>query len=414
MKIARDRYIEKLEARRHNGSVKVITGVRRCGKSYLLSKLYRDHLLEDGVDPGQIVSVDFDRRSNRHLRDPDVLLSYVTGRISDGWCYVFLDEIQMVKDFTEVVNEINSYDNTDVYVTGSNSRFLSKDVLTEFRGRGDEIHVLPLSFSEYLSAVKGDKRDAFRDYCMYGGMPASVSKKGHEEKTAYLSNLFKEVYIKDIMERSGITDEDLLSRIIDALLSSVGSLTNPRRTADYLTGSGYRSVSDTTVSSYMGLIEDSFLVEKALRFDVKGKEYLSTPYKYYAADVGLRNARLNYRQTELTHLTENIIYNELRLRGFDVDVGVVPIRDPDSGYVQTEIDFIATKGYSKYYIQSAYSLEGEGKRDQEIRPFRRLDDSFRRLIVTSDDVNMWVDDSGVITVNIIDFLIDWHILEKLP
>ena len=409
--IRRDALLRKLIDRRDNSSVKIITGIRRCGKSYLLFHLFRDYLLSTGVDEEHIISVDLELRESRELRNPDRLIEFIKDKMHSGKYYIFLDEIQLVPDFEETVSEINHFENTDVYITGSNSKFLSSDVITEFRGRGDEIRVRPLSFSEFYGFRGGDKQSAWNEYSTYGGMPALTERNTDEQKTEYLQRLIKEVYLRGVVERNKLKNADLMDRIMCSLFSSIGSLTNPNRTCNYLIGNGYKDADNETVSKYMSMLEDAFIFEKCERFDIKGKEYLATPSKYYSADVGLRNARLNFRQLEFTHITENIIYNELRNRGFSVDVGIIRQRDKE-GYRQLEVDFVANKGNRRYYIQSAYSCYDEEKRSQELRPFLKINDSFRKIIVTADRTPPWIDENGVLTINVIDFLLDEKSLDS--
>ena len=416
MEIKRDRYLGKLIRRKWNGSVKVITGIRRCGKSYLLFKLFRDHLLSENVDPACIVTIALDDKENEDLRNPDALYSRVielTGDTSKKY-YILLDEIQYVEDFEDVINGFRHKPNLDTYVTGSNSKFLSTDIITEFRGRGDEVRVHPLSFSEFRTAFSENDTEALKQYMTFGGMPGSLAKDNDEEKVAYLKNLFKEVYIKDITERKKIKLTNELGLIIDALCSSVGSLTNPAKMYNTLRSSGHRTISDDTVVNYLEYLEESFLFEKAERYDVKGRKYLDTPYKYFAADVGLRNARLNFRQQEPTHIMENIIYNELRSRGYSVDVGIVESRtmkDGISEYKQLEIDFVVNRMDSRCYIQSVYAMPEGKKREQELRPFLKVKDSFRKIMIVGDDVRPWTDDNGIVTMGIRQFLLDENSLD---
>ncbi|NLL94898.1 MAG: ATP-binding protein [Thermoplasmatales archaeon] len=417
VEIKRDGYLNRLIARKWNGAVKVVTGIRRCGKSYLLFKLFRDHLLSEGVEPGQIIAIALDDIRNKRLRDPEALYSHVAGLTDDrskGY-YVLLDEIQYVDGFEDAVNGMRHLPNLDVYVTGSNSRFLSSDILTEFRGRGDEVRVRPLSFSEFLPAHGGGEGDAWEDYLVFGGMPEILSKKDDEQKASYLKNLVDEVYLKDISDRNRIHLGEELGLIVDSLSSSVGSLTNPTKIANTLRSAGRKSISHGTVSRYLELLEESYLFEKARRYDVKGRKYLDTPHKYFMADMGLRNARLNFRQQERTHLMENVIYNELRSRGYSVDVGLVETRasvDGSREYKQLEIDFVVNKGDARYYIQSAYGVHDEGKREREIRPFRNVPDSFMKILVVGDEVRPWTDDEGILTVGVRRFLLDPEILRR--
>lgn len=409
--IRRDALLRKLIDRRDNSSVKIITGIRRCGKSYLLFHLFRDYLLSTGVDEEHIISVDLELRESRELRNPDRLIKFIKDKMHSGKYYIFLDEIQLVPDFEETVSEINHFENTDVYITGSNSKFLSSDVITEFRGRGDEIRVRPLSFSEFYGFRGGDKQSAWNEFSTYGGMPALTERNTDEQKTEYLQRLIKEVYLRDVVEHNKLKNADLMDRIMCSLFSSVGSLTNPNRTCNYLIGNGYKDADNETVSKYMSMLEDAFIFEKCERFDIKGKEYLATPSKYYSADVGLRNARLNFRQLEFTHITENIIYNELRNRGFSVNVGIIRQRDKE-GYRQLEVDFVANKGNRRYYIQSAYSCYDEEKRSQILFPLLKIRDSFRKIIITADSTPPWIDENGVLTINMIDFLLDEKSLDS--
>lgn len=408
MIVKRDRYLEKLKKKMWNRSVKVITGIRRCGKSVLLSNIFKEYLLSEGVPEDHIIFIDLDRRANRELRDPDALLKNIYGRMTGGEYYVMLDEVQLLDDFVSVLNELSDNENIDVYVTGSNSKFLSKDVVTEFRGRGDEIHMYPLTFSEFFQASDLDKYDAWREYCMYGGMPALIGMRTDEDKMEYLQKLIGETYLKDVIERNHLEKEELLDMIFSSLCSSIGSLTNPARTRSALRANGHPEVTAEIVSRYFRFLEDAFIFERSDRYDVKGKEYFSTPSKYYASDVGLRNARINFRQQELTHIMENVVYNELRARGYSVDVGIVIAREREGERLLQktyEIDFVANKGSERLYIQSAFSIPGEEKREQETRPFRLTKDSFRKIIVTGDHTKPWYDEDGVLTINIIDFLL---------
>ncbi|MCL2712451.1 MAG: ATP-binding protein [Methanomassiliicoccaceae archaeon] len=416
MEIKRDRYLNRLIERKWNGSVKVITGIRRCGKSYLLFKLFRDHLLSEGVDPKSIIAIALDEKENEHLRDPDVLYPYVLDLTKDRSkkYYVLLDEIQYVNEFEDVVNGFRHKQHLDVYVTGSNSKFLSTDIITEFRGRSDEVRVHPLSYSEFVSAFPEGSRETWDLYMNFGGMPELLTKKNDEIRSAYLKDLFKKVYIKDIFERNDIKLADELELIINTLCSSVGSLTNPAKISNTLRSSGHVSITNKTVNKYLEILEESFLFEKAERYDVKGRKYLDTPYKYFAADVGLRNARLNFRQQEPTHIMENIIYNELRARGYSVDVGVVESRvmkDGESEYKQLEIDFVVNKIDSRYYIQSAYAMPEGKKREQELRPFLKVNDSFKKIMIVGDYLRPWRDDNGILTMGVEQFLLDENSLD---
>ncbi|MDR0508395.1 MAG: ATP-binding protein [Candidatus Methanoplasma sp.] len=419
MEVKRDRYLGRLIRRKWNGSVKVVTGIRRCGKTYLLFTLFKNHLLSEGVRSDNIIELALDDIKNKGLRDPYALYSKIielAGNDSEKY-YVLIDEIQYVKDFEDVINGLRHMPNLDIYVTGSNSKFLSTDILTEFRGRGDEVRVRPLSFSEFSSAFAEKGEEIWKLYMTFGGMPELLVKKNDEQRAAYLQNLFKAVYLKDIFERNKIKLEDEMNLIIDTLCSSIGSLTNPTRISNTLRTSGHRAVSDDTVNKYLEILKESFLFDKAQRYDVKGRKYLDTPCKYYAADVGLRNARLNFRQQEPTHIMENIIYNELMSRGYSVDVGVVESRvfnDGESEYNRLEIDFVVNKMDLRYYIQSAYGTPSGEKREQELRPFTKVSDSFRKILIVSDDVRPWMDDNGIITIGIRQFLLDENSLDKPP
>jgi len=414
MEIKRDRYLNRLIKRKWNGSIKVITGVRRCGKSYLLSNLFRDHLISEGVDPKNIVEVALDEVENKHLREPLALYKHIVASVGEERCYVFLDEIQFVKGFEDVMNGLMRMRNIDVYVTGSNSKMLSKDILTEFRGRGDEVMIYPLSFSEFVTAFPGREEEAWKLYRTFGGMPELFTRTDEEQKISYLKNLMKKVYLKDIKERNVIRLENELALIVDLLCSSVGSLTNPAKISNALRSVKNSAIDEETVRRYLNFIEESFLFEESKRYDVKGKNYFNTPSKYYAADVGIRNARLNFRQQEETHIMENIIYNELRSRGFSVDVGIVETRSTKAGvteYKQLEIDFVANKGSQRYYIQSAYNISDKEKEKKELRPFLKVNDSFKKMIVVGDDIYPKRDENGVVTVGIRQFLMDENSLD---
>ena len=424
MEIRRDRYLEQIKGFMWDGQVKVITGIRRCGKSYLLNVLFRKYLLETGVPDGNIISVALDLTRDIKYRDPLVLAEYVRSRAEGRQekYYLFVDEIQMsdeVKNpynpegrkitFYDALNDLRSLPNLDVYVTGSNSKMLSKDILTEFRGRSDEIHVHPLSFGEYYSAVGGDREDAFEEYAFYGGMPLILSRSDDTAKANYLRSLFSEVYLKDIVERKKVGREDVLALLLDLLCSSVGSLTNPKKIADTLRSRTGESISQNTISSYVSHLEDAFLFSEAKRYDVKGRKYFEYPYKYYCEDIGLRNVRIGFRQQEMTHIMENIIYNELIIWGFSVDVGVVFSNEKNQGgsysKVPREIDFIASKGGKRVYIQSAFALSDDEEREQELRPFALTGDSFPKIIVRKDIRKSWYDDNGVLNVSLTEFLL---------
>lgn len=408
MTIPRDRYLERLIRKKGNGSVKIITGIRRCGKTTLLFDIFRNHLADSGVDDRHIIAIRLDERRNRRLHDADALCEEVEGRITDSAThYVLIDEIQLVDGFESAVSEINNLENTDVYVTGSNSKFLSTDIITEFRGRGDELRVFPLSFSEFASAFEGTAAEAWRQYMLYGGMPELLQRPEPEDKASYLRNLVRNVYLKDIRSRYLIDRKDDMEDIMGLLFSSIGCLSNPKRIADTLKTVKGSDISYETVSRYIDMLEDCFLFERASRYDVKGNQYIGSPFKYYAADVGLRNSFLNFRQTEPSHIMENVVYNELRSRGLSVDVGVVKARKSEEGRLvqyNAEIDFVVDRGDRRYYIQSAYTAEGREKKEQETRPFRELRDGFKRILIRGDEVPRHYDDNGVLNIWVIEFL----------
>ncbi len=412
MRIERPSYMNRLIREMGTNQVKVITGIRRCGKSFLLFDLFRSHLLSTGVPSSNIFEMAFDRYSNKKYRDPEVFYPYINDALGkmNGARYVLLDEVQLLGDFAEILIDLIARDNVDVYVTGSNAKLLSKDVVTEFRGRGTEIAVSPLSFSEYMSAYDGDKRDAYEEYSVYGGMPGTLGMADPEQKASYLKSLYDELYISDIVERGGVRDAATLEDLIDVLSSGIGSLTNANKLSATFKSEKGVNVAPETLERYIGLLEDAFLVRRAKRYDVKGRRYIGTPFKFYFADLGLRNARMNFRQIEPTHIMENVVYNELVCRGFGVDVGVVPVnvRDKDgaSRHAQLEIDFVCNKGSRRYYVQSAYALPTEEKREQECRSLIKVDDSFKKVIVTKDGPAPHYDDNGILTMNVYDFLLD--------
>jgi predicted AAA+ superfamily ATPase len=410
MIIKRDLYLNKLIKKQHNGQVKIITGMRRTGKSYLLFHLFHQYLTENRIDESHIIEIPLDDRLYKELRDPDKLLYEIRSRMTDNQIYyIILDEIQMVAEFEDILNSLLHIKNADIYVSGSNSKFLSKDIITEFRGRGDEIRVHPLSFKEFISVFQGTKQEAWNDYYTYGGLPLTLYYESHEDKSNYLINQFKKVYISDIVERNNIRNTDELEELINILSSSIGSLTNPKKLSDTFNSVKGIKLSQATIKTYLDYLEDSFLINKSLRYDVKGKKYISTPSKYYFTDLGLRNGRLNFRQQEENHIMENIIYNELLCRGFNVDVGVVEVRELKDGHSlrkQLEIDFIATSGNKKYYIQSAFDMRQDAKKVQEKRSLRIVPDSFKKIIVVRDDIKIKRDDDGIVTMSIFDFLLD--------
>lgn len=425
MEIKRDSYLKKLVSSMWDGQIKIITGIRRCGKSYLLRNIFKNYLFLNGVKDENIISVELDLLRDIKFRNPLELSSFVVEKIKNSTerFYLFVDEIQLsdeVKNpynpngkkitFYDILNDFREYKNLDVYVTGSNSKMLSSDIPTEFRGRSDEIRVHPLSFAEFLSVYDGDKSDAFAEYAFHGGMPFVLSRNDESWKMEYLSSLLSEVYLKDIVERKKIGREDVLSKILDLICSSIGSLTNPKRIADTLRSRQHVEISDVTVSSYIKCLEDSFLISETKRYDVRGKSYFDFPNKYYCEDIGLRNAKIGFRQQEMTHIMENIVYNELKIRGFSVDVGVVFSRalnqNKNSVRVPHEIDFVATKGGKKIYIQSAFALASEEKIESELKPFSLTGDSFQKIIVRGDIKKRWYDESGILNIGITDFLLD--------
>ena len=431
MEIRRDFYLEKLIKRKNNGLIKVVTGIRRCGKSFLLNNLFYHHLLESGVDTDHIIRFAFDSADDLHLigesliqmnkekrgADPEKFTAYIRAKVADdGMYYLLLDEIQMLDCFEAVLNGYLRKENMDIFVTGSNAKLLSKDIATEFAGRGDEIHMYPLSFSEFMSVYHGDKYAGLSEYMLYGGIPLVVLRDDAGDKAAALENLFSEIYIRDICRRNRVRNVGELEDLLNILSSAIGSLTNPEKLKNTFKTAKKSRITSATIQKYLTFFEDSLLSESAQRYDIRGKAYIETPKKYYFSDLGLRNARINFRQFEQTHSMENVIYNELRMRGYHVDVGVVPIAEKDAeGKVtrkQLEVDFVCNLGSSRYYIQSAYSLPDEAKRTQEIRPFRKIDDSFKKIIVTKDVVPPYYDEYGILTLNIYDFLLDPKSLEK--
>ncbi len=406
MIIKRDFYLNKLIQREQNGLIKVVTGVRRCGKSFLLSVLFKEHLMQNGVLAQNIIEIPLDDRKNKKLRDPDTCYNYVCDRMGRGQHYLLIDEVQMMKEFEDVLNGFLHISNLDVYVTGSNSRFLSTDVITEFRGRGDEVRLHPLSFAEYHSARGGDWDDNYNDYMTFGGMPYLVNLDSDTEKIAYLNRLFDETYLRDIVERNRILNEGALADLIDIIASSTGSLINPNRIESTFKSAGEKAeISAPTVNAYLKYLEDAFLVSKAKRYDVKGRKHIGTPCKYYFEDIGLRNSRLNFRQNEPGYIMENIIYNELIRRGYAVDVGVVQITDAGKRK-RVEIDFVASLGKTRYYIQSAFALPDEVKRTQEQRPLRSVNDSFKKIVIVGGSLKSTVDDAGIVTMGLKQFLLD--------
>lgn len=416
MEIRRDIYLKKLINRMHNGMIKVVTGIRRSGKSYLLFTIFKDYLLSEGVDEDHIISIELDRLENKKYRNAYVILEKIRSQLIDSKdYYIFLDEVQLLDQFEDVLNSLLHIKNVDVYVTGSNSKFLSKDIITEFRGRGDEVHVYPVSFREYMTVFNGDKYEGWSSYVRFGGLPLTVTMNSDEQRVEYLTRLFEETYIKDIIERNHIEKKQELNDLINVLASGIGSLTNPSKIVATFNSVIQSDISLNTVRSYIEYLEDAFIISEANRYDVKGRKYIGTPLKYYFEDVGLRNARLGFRQVEETHLMENIIYNELRVRGFSVDVGVVMKRKRTKAGVQEkkqlEIDFIANQGSRRYYIQSAFSISDEEKREQEKASLINVGDSFKKIIIVKDVVKPWHDDDGILTISLYDFLLDEKSLE---
>ena len=417
MEIKRDKYLRDLQVRRGNGLVKVVTGARRAGKSYLLFNLFRNALREEGVADDHVVEVAFDLRSSRPLRDPDALLEYLQPRLSGGGeRFVLLDEVQLLRDFEEVLNELARMPGVDVYATGSNSRFLSTDIVTEFRGRGDEVHVLPLTFGEFVQSRSDGEARAWADYVEFGGLPLVATMATPEQKSAYLKNLFEETYLADIIERHGLRKTQELEDLLNVLASATGSLTNASKIQSTFKSVLKSDISLNTVKAYIGYLEDSFLVSAASRYDIKGRKYIGAPLKYYFEDVGLRNARVGFRQSEENHLMENVVYNELRYRGFSVDVGVVKSREYDDEGVQhpvtREVDFVANLAGRRYYIQSAFAIPDAAKAEQEKASLLGIDDSFKKIVVVKDVVNVSRDEHGIVTMGLFDFLLDPDSLER--
>ena len=416
MEIKRDYYLKELIDRLDNGLIKIITGIRRCGKSYLLDPIFKKYLTENGVDEEHIIKLELDSIENKEYRNPNKLYEYVMQKITDDrMYYILLDEIQKVEDFESVLNSFLRKKNLDVYVTGSNSKFLSSDIVTEFRGRGDEIRVFPLSFSEFFEAYEGDKRDVFNEYITYGGMPYILSRKTEEAKSTYLNNLFENTYINDIVERNHIQKDDKLNSIINMIASSIGSLTNPNKIENTFKSNNISDITIPTINNYLNYLIDAFLINKAERFDIRGKKYISTPSKYYFTDVGLRNARLNFRQQEETHLMENVIYNELLVRGYNVDVGVVEINEENKEgkkiRKQIEVDFVCNQGSKRYYVQSAFAIPDKEKMRQEQRPFNYIQDSFKKIIVVRENIKLWRNEEGTVIMGIEEFLLNKNSLD---
>lgn len=414
--IERKKYLDELVSLQNNGMIKVITGMRRCGKSYLLFEIFTSYLENNGIAPDHIVKVDLEDYKNRAMRNPDNLYAYVENRIiDDKMYYILLDEVQMLDNFEDVLNGFLKMRNVDIYVTGSNAKFLSKDIITEFRGRGFEVKMYPLSFSEYMSAYSGTVQAGFNEYMLYGGLPQILSYDSEEQKVRFLKTLFDETYIKDIKDRHDIRKDDDLEELVNIMASDVGALTNPNKLANAFRSEKKSIISYDTIKDYIDYLCDSFLIEKSTRYDIKGKRYINSPYKYYFMDLGLRNARINFRQSEKSHLMENMVYNELRVRGFNVDVGVVPIvmrnKEGKQQRSNLEVDFICNLGSRRYYIQSAYRMESEEKSKQERASLLKVDDSFKKIIIIGEESPIIRDEAGITTISIYDFLLKDNSLE---
>lgn len=417
MEIKRDCYLNTLISKKHNGLIKVITGIRGCGKSYLLFSLFKEHLLSEGIDESHIIEIAFDTFENKQFRDPDVLYPYLKEQIKDdSMYYVLLDEVQMLREFEAILNSLTRMKNVDVYVTGSNACFLSKDVITEFRGRGDEVRMHQLSFAEFMSVYPGTKQDGWNEYMLYGGLPLVLSFTTPDQKITFLKSLFEETYISDIVGRHNIRNKAELEELLNILASAIGSLTNPEKLSATFRTVKKRKISNATIKRYIDYLSDSFLIDNAIRYDVKGKKYIDTPVKYYFTDMGLRNARLNFRQLEETHSMENIIFNELKIRGFNVDVGVIMQYDKNengsSVRKQLEIDFVCNKGSKRYYIQSAYAIPDQAKMEQEQRSLMLTGDFFKRIIITKDAPAPHYNEDGVLIMSVYEFLLDENSLEN--
>ena len=415
MEIKRDVYLKKLMDRMNNGLIKVITGIRRSGKSYLLFELFNNYLKEQGVDDNHIIKLALDDRKNKQYRNPDALYDYVVNQIIDEKpYYVLLDEVQFVNEFEDVLNGFLHIKNADTFVTGSNAKFLSKDIITEFRGRGDEIHISPLSFKEFFSVYNGTKENAWKEYCIYGGLPKILEYKTDEDKAFYLKNIFEETYLTDIKERHKIRNDNELAELLDILSSSIGSLTNPKKLSNTFKSVKQVSVHPDTLNNYLEYLVDSYLISQSKRYDIKGKKYINTPSKYYFTDLGLRNARLNFRQDEESHIMENVIYNELKIMGYNIDVGVVEYSKNESGKsvrVQAEVDFVCNKADKRYYIQSALSIPNREKMLQEQNSLTRIADSFKKIIIVKDAIKSHYNEDGVLILNLFDFLLKENSLE---
>ena len=411
MEIRRDIYLNKLISKKQNGLIKVVTGMRRCGKSYLLFNLFKEYLTKEGVAENHIIEIAFDSFENKKYRDPEVLFPYLMEKISDDeMYYVLLDEVQMLDDFESVLNSLGRKQNVDVYVTGSNAKFLSKDIITEFRGRGDEVHMYPLTFGEFMSVYDGDKQEGWRDYVLFGGIPLVLGFETADQKSDFLKSLFEETYISDITGRNNIRNKAELEELLNILSSAIGSLTNPSKLSATFKSVKNKSISKDTIIKYIDYLRDSFLIDSAIRYDIKGKKYINTPSKYYFTDLGLRNARLNFRQVEETHVMENIIFNELKVRGYNVDVGVVVMNEVDKNgkkiRKQLEVDFVCNKGSKRFYIQSAYALPDKEKMEQEQRSLVNTGDGFKKIIITKDAVAPLYNEEGILVMSVYDFLLN--------
>lgn len=416
MEIKRDYYLNKLIEKKHNGLIKVITGIRRCGKSYLLFTLFKNYLTESGVDSSHIIEIPFDSFENKKYRDPEILYPYVKEQIADdNMYYILLDEVQLLGEFESVLNGFMRMNNVDVYVTGSNARFLSKDIITEFRGRGDELHIQPLSFAEFMSAYDGNKYDGWNEYVLYGGLPPAVLLRTAEQKIELLKSLFQETYINDIISRHSVKHRDEFEELINILASAIGSLTNPKKLTDTFKSKKNKVISSNTIKSYLDYLCDAYVVSRATRYDIKGKKYIDTPQKYYFSDVGIRNSCINFRQLEENHTMENIIYNELIARNFNVDVGIITAtgKDNDGKSVrkQLEVDFVCNKGSKRYYIQSAFSIPDREKMEQESNSLLRIDDSFKKIIVVKDLPAPTYTEDGILVISVYDFLLNSNSLD---
>ncbi|MBE6411266.1 MAG: ATP-binding protein [Opitutales bacterium] len=415
MNINRDRYLNQLINRKHNGLIKIVSGMRRCGKSYLLSELFKGHLKKNEVSAKQIISIDLEDFAQRHLRNPETCYDFVKSKIKDKkQHYLLIDEVQLMENFADVLNGFLHIKNLDVYVTGSNSKFLSTDVVSEFRGRGDEVRVYPLTFAEYYSAVKGDWQDAWNEYSTFGGLPYTLSLKSDEDKAKYLKNLFKETYVRDIVERNKVRNDSELEELLNIVASNIGALTNPKKLSDTFKSVKNISLTPPTVKQFIDYFQDSFLINQAVRYDIKGKKYIGSPLKYYFSDIGLRNAILNFRQQEETHIMENIVFNELLSRGYQIDVGIVEFLEKKSTcYVKkhTEVDFVVNNFNQRYYIQVASSIPTQEKKEQEERSLLKINDAFRKIVIVKDNIKTRIDDNGIITIGLKDFLLNGDILD---